>query len=219
MKKASTQLPTKQTTTKQTRRREEQRQRELQRQRAIRNRRILIGITALVVLLVVAGTVYFVNQQNQQTQTATVTSSNSAYAPLNGVACNSSEQLNYHVHAHLSLYINGSPVSLPQNIGIASDGSCYYWLHTHDTTGVIHIEAPNKQTFSLGTFFQLWSQRFPEIQYPTELDQTQGWQVYVNGKLYKGDFRAIPLDPHALITMAYNSPNVTPDTTYAWQGL
>ena len=214
MKKSSTNL-----TSKQARRREEQRQREIQRIQATRNRRILVGALTIVAILIVVGTVYFVNLQNKQAQGAGVASTNSAYAPVSGVPCNSTEQLNYHVHAHLSLYINGSPVSLPQNIGIASDGSCFYWLHTHDTTGVIHIEAPSKQTFSFGSFLQVWSQRFPGLQYPAELDQIQGWKVYVNGKVYTGDFRSIPLDAHTLITMAYNSPNVTPDTTYAWQGL
>jgi hypothetical protein len=30
---------------------------------------------------------------------------------------------------------------------------------------------------------------------------------------------AIQINAHALITLAYNSPNAQPDTTYSWQGL
>ncbi|HEX4207231.1 MAG TPA: hypothetical protein VHZ51_24140 [Ktedonobacteraceae bacterium] len=41
----------------------------------------------------------------------------------------------------------------------------------------------------------------------------------MNGKPHQGDFHTIPLNPHALITLAYNSPGITPDTTYNWQGL
>ncbi|GCE21338.1 hypothetical protein KDK_51380 [Dictyobacter kobayashii] len=62
-------------------------------------------------------------------------------------------------------------------------------------------------------------QRFPNLQYPLELDQKTNWQAYVNGKPYSGDFHNIPLEAHTLVTLAYNSPGITPDTTYAWQGL
>ncbi|HEX4207230.1 MAG TPA: hypothetical protein VHZ51_24135 [Ktedonobacteraceae bacterium] len=115
--------------------------------------------------------IYFTRiPHGQQAQSPSNTSANSTYAPLNGISCDSTEQLNYHVHAHLSLYINGHQVQVPQHIGIASDGSCIYWLHTHDTSGVIHIEAPSQRTFVLGTFLQLWSQRFPQLSYPTQLN-------------------------------------------------
>ncbi|WP_161977647.1 hypothetical protein [Dictyobacter kobayashii] len=51
------------------------------------------------------------------------------------------------------------------------------------------------------------------------MDQKTNWQAYVNGKPYSGDFHNIPLEAHTLVTLAYNSPGITPDTTYAWQGL
>ncbi|WP_136625277.1 hypothetical protein [Dictyobacter kobayashii] len=54
------------------------------------------------------------------------------------------------------MYINGQPVQVPQNVGIASDQSCIYWLHTHDTSGIIHIESPTQKTYTLGNFTQLW---------------------------------------------------------------
>jgi len=58
------------------------------------------------------------------------------------VRCDTNEQLAYHIHAHLSI-LNGDQgeVSVPANIGIRD--ACLYWLHTHDDTGVIHIEAPS----------------------------------------------------------------------------
>lgn len=216
MNKSTTRSQTKQEPRRD--RREGQRRREAEQQtRAVRKRRILIGVLSAVIVLAVVAGVYVLGQlpQNQPTSA----NANPAYASVNGIPCDSTEQLTYHVHAHLTLYINGQQVQVPQQVGIASDNSCIYWLHTHDTSGVIHIEAPSQQTFSLGTFFQIWSSRFPQLQYPTQLDQTAGWQAYVNGKPYMGDFHSIPLAPHALITLAYNSPGITPDTTYAWQGL
>jgi hypothetical protein len=216
---------------KSTKQKHRRNQREEQRLVAQRMR-MTIGASIIAAALVIAIAAYFFahqasSQKGQgsasaganQTQAANDGSDNPAYAPLAGIPCQSSEQLTYHVHAHLSIYINGQPVQVPQYIGIASDGSCFYWLHTHDTSGIIHIEAPSQQTFTLGTFFQLWSERFPQLQYPIQLDQTAGWQAYVDGKSYTGDFHSIPLRPHALITLAYNSPGIKPDTTYAWQGL
>jgi hypothetical protein len=162
----------------------------------------------------IAGIIFY-NHNQPQTETPV----NPAYPAVDGISCNALEQTVYHIHAHLSIYINGSLSQLPQYVGIASDGSCYYWLHTHDTTGVVHIESPTQKDYSLGNFFDEWSQRFSTLGYPPELDFTSGWQIWINGKPYSGNFRNIPLTAHELITMAYNSPNVKPDTTYAWNGL
>ena len=80
------------------------------------------------------------------------------------------------------------------------------------------MEAPIQRSFVLGNFLDEWSTEFPSVGYPPQLDQT-GWQAYVNGKLYTGDFHKIPLQAHTLITLAYNTPHVVPDTTYNWNGL
>lgn len=197
-------------------RQEKIQRREAERRREARSRRIFIGVLTGVVVLVLGFSLIYFAKQSSSSSSA---SSNSPYAALNGVSCDSTEQLNYHIHAHISIYINGNAVQIPGNIGIANDGSCFYWLHTHDTSGIIHIESPTKKIYTLGQFSQLWGQRFSELQYPIELDQNTDWQVYVNGKAYKGDFHSIPLEAHTLVTLAYNSPGITPDTTYAWQGL
>src|SRR5215831_12793698 len=55
---------------------------------------------------------------------------NSTYPPINGIPCDTA-QTAYHIHAHLTIYINGQFVSIPKNIGIAADGSCFYWMHTN----------------------------------------------------------------------------------------
>ena len=148
----------------------------------------------------------------------TNTGTQSSLAPaVDTVSCNSSEQLAYHIHAHLSIYIDGKLVPVSQYIGITS--SCYYWLHTHDTSGIIHIERPTQKTYMLGNFLDLWKQQFSQLQYPTPLDQSSGWQAYVNGKPYSGAFRTIPLNAHTLITLAYKSPGIKPDTVFNWGSL
>jgi hypothetical protein len=53
---------------------------------------------------------------------------------------------------------------VPALVGIATRQIC--WLHTHDTSGIIHIEAGDNRPFTLGDFFALWGQRLSE----TEID-------------------------------------------------
>ncbi len=198
--------------TRQERRREEQLRRVEERRRAARRKRITIaGIIAAGVLLV-AGLVYLVFAQGQ-------TPANAAYPPIDGVSCDSGEHSDFHIHAHMSIYINGKPAPIPAQIGIASDSSCLYWLHTHTSDGVIHIEAPNGFSITLKNFLDIWGKRFPQLNYPSQLSDPSGWQVYVNGKLYSGNFQTIPLQSHTLITLVYNSPGVKPDTTFDWNGL
>lgn len=192
-----------------------QQQRKQEVQLARRTKRItLFSILGTVVIGVAAiiGVIFYDQSQPQ-------TPANPAYPAVDNISCDTLEQTVYHIHAHLSMYINGSPSQIPQNVGIAGDGSCYYWLHTHDTSGLIHIESPTQKDYTLGNFFHEWALRFSSLGYPSELYSTTGWQSWVNGTPYTKDFHNITLTAHDLITMAYNSPGVRPDTTYAWNGL
>jgi len=200
-------------------RREEQIRREAERKRRERTRRITI-ISVIAAIVVIAGALiaYVVYANNTQNQTQTPQVVNPQYPPVDNIYCDQQEQLAFHIHAHITTYINVQVLPLPSQIGIAKDQSCLYWLHTHDTSGVIHMESPVNHSFVLGNFLDEWSTEFAALGYPPQLDQT-GWQAYVNGKPYNGDFHKIPLQAHTLITLMYNSPNAVPDTTYNWNGL
>ncbi len=139
-------------------------------------------------------------------------------APVNQISCDRGEQLAFHIHAHLSIFLNGQAVTVPSAIGIAS-GGCLYWLHTHTPDGIIHMEAPHAQSFVLGDFLNIWKQQFSQFNYPAVLDRTTGWQTFVDGKAVTGNFREIPLKAHILITLAYHSPGVQPDRFYNWGDL
>ncbi len=41
---------------------------------------------------------------------------NAAYPPVDGIYCDALEQTAYHIHAHLTIYINGKQVAIPQGI-------------------------------------------------------------------------------------------------------
>ena len=220
MSKQTPRRPTKQDLRRE--RREEHSRREAERKRQEQRRRVtIISIAAAIVLVagvIITYAVYVNSQSQSQSQSQTRTIVNPSYPPVDNIYCDTQEQLAFHIHAHLSIYINGQALPLPAQIGIASDQSCFYWLHTHDTSGVIHMEAPVNRSFVLSNFLDEWSTVFPTLGYPPQLGQT-GWQAYVDGKLYTGDFHKIPLVAHTLITLAYNSPNAVPDTTYNWNGL
>jgi hypothetical protein len=224
MSKQMTRRPTKQARRQE--RREEQLRREAERLRAARNRKIVWGsIIAAVVIIVAASISYYViNQKQGQNQTQSEAVFNPSYPPVDNIYCDQLEQSAYHVHAHLTIYIDGKAVPIAQGVGIATDQqtqsvSCYYWLHSHDTTGVVHIESPAGRSYTLGNFFDIWGGEFTQLGYPSQLDLSSGWKAYVNGKPYNGDFHKIPLTAHAVITLAYNSPQAKPDTTYNWNGL
>ncbi len=208
------------------RRQEDKRRRQEEQRRAARRKmNTIIGIVAIGVLLL-GGLGYFVytnyvHPSVNVVPTVVPTLVNPNYPPVDGISCDTLEQSADHYHAHLSVYVNGRQVAVAAQIGIASDGSCFYWLHTHSNDGIIHIEAPPQHTFTLGNFLDIWGQKFTNQNYASQLDQPGGpdWKIWVNGQPVGSDFHSIVLKSHLLITLAYNSPDVKPDTTYNWNGL
>src|SRR5438128_1975055 len=124
-------------------RREDKLRREEELRRVARNRRITTLGIIVVGVLAFAAVVYFVAVAQGQT------SANAAYPTIDSVSCDTNEHFDVHIHAHVSIYIDGKATHIPAQVGIAPDGSCLYWLHTHSSDGVIHIEAPNGFAISL----------------------------------------------------------------------
>src|SRR3984893_1681456 len=90
----------------------------------------------------------------------------------------------YHVHADLQVYAQGRQVPVPANIGIDPEGRFLAPLHTHDTSGVIHMEASTVYPFTLGQFFTIWGVKFTSTQLGSYV--AGGGNVlaaYANGKL------------------------------------
>lgn len=116
-----------------------------------------------------------------------------------------------HIHQHLNIFINGQPVTVPANIGIAG---FYSSIHTHDTSGIIHVEAPFVAPFTLGQFFDVWGVRFTQNSIGGYVaDATHPLKLYVNGKEYTGDFRTMELKQHETIAVVYGTlPSSIPDT-------
>jgi len=50
-----------------------------------------------------------------------------------------------HIHAHLDVFVHGRRIAVPAGIGIGPDFISP--LHTHDTSGVVHVESPDVRTY------------------------------------------------------------------------
>ena len=75
---------------------------------------------------------------------------------ISGITCDKVEHLVYHNHTKLIIKIQNETRSIPAGIGIIPN-DCIFWLHTHDDSGIIHIESPIKTAFSLDQFLKVWN--------------------------------------------------------------
>lgn len=148
------------------------------------------------------------------------TKSTAAGAPIDNIQCQSGEQLAVHYHAHLTILVDGNETLLPALIGIDNTDQCLYWTHTHDTTGVIHIEAPRNfatHKFLLGEFFDVWGKKLDSTHVgDTTLSSGQKLVMFVDGKQYTGDPRKIVLGAHTQVVLEVTPPEVNPPPTYTF---
>ena len=135
-----------------------------------------------------------------------------------GIQCAPIEQLAYHIHSHLQVYVNGQPRQLPAAIGLIGPVAeqtpngyfygaqkCYYWLHTHTNDGIIHIESPTARIYTLGDFFDEWRQPLSATQVGPATGKVT---AFFNGKRWTKSPRAIPLLPHGVIQLDVGTPIV-----------
>lgn len=174
--------------------------------------RALIGLAgAAVVAVAVVAAILIVNHQASATNDPGAGGVASG-ATVDGISCSTTEQSAYHIHAHLAIYNGGTAQPLPAGIGIPGPqqvdngfvvgGKCLYWLHTHDQTGVIHIESPVQRVYTLGNFFDVWGKPLSSTQVGSDKGQVT---AFVNGKRFTGDPRAIKLGPHTIIQLDVGS--------------
>jgi hypothetical protein len=99
----------------------------------------------------------------------------SAYVGLGGAQSSAkANPIILHIHPYLNVTIDGKHLTVPAQIGIdpslwkdhsldkngmqaMSDGmSGMAPLHTHDSSGVIHVESSIKRNYTLGEFLNIW---------------------------------------------------------------
>jgi hypothetical protein len=126
-------------------------------------------------------------------------STSSKAALIDEIECDAVEYGTFHVHAHLDVFVNGQPYIVPSQVGII-DGTCLYWLHTHNTSGIIHIEAPTTKQFTLGQFFDIWKST------GSVLPPTNGTpEIFVNGQKVNTGLMDTQLNAHDEISVVYGT--------------
>jgi hypothetical protein len=141
--------------------------------------------------------------------------------PVQGIECLTSMPEAYHVHSHVTIYLDGQAQAIPSNIGVVdqSPSRCFYGIHTHDKSGKIHLEFAAPGTYTLGQLFAIWGQ-------PLETDNVAGLtgkpiSVYStdNATVTKvtSDWKAIELTTHKEITIVVGTP-IAEIPNYTWSG-
>jgi hypothetical protein len=116
-----------------------------------------------------------------------------------------------HIHQHLDLYVNGQKVTVPALIGISEVGQFFSPLHTHDPTGIIHVESATASSFSLGEFFGVWGVQLTRTTIGSlHTGNGKVLRTWVNGKPLNADPTRIVLTPHQEIVIAYGTPAQMP---------
>lgn len=125
-----------------------------------------------------------------------------------------------HIHAHLDIIVNGAPVRVPADIGVDDARHKISPLHSHDTTGVIHIESPTAPaTFTLGQFFTEWQVSLSADHIGGLVtDSAHQLKVYVNGTPRTGNPADIVLVAHDEIAIVYGTQAQQTDvpSSYQW---
>jgi hypothetical protein len=133
---------------------------------------------------------------------------------IDGIICAAGMAQTYHVHAHIAIFKDGQSLALPSHIGIPA--TCNYETHTHDNTGIVHMETPTVKNFTLGKFFDLWGE-------PLTLTNVAGVQgpvvAFINDngdvRRYMGPLGDIELTSHRSITLQVGT-SIPTIPTYTW---
>jgi hypothetical protein len=199
--------------------------------------RLWLAIGAVVVLAVVGGlSAFFATRSSNSSSSASPRQidwaalpglqtgpppwdNGSAYLPdkigLLGLDQLAQEALAYHIHAHVDVYVNGKKVIVPAGIGIYANS----WLtevHTHDTRGVIHIEAPSNKGYTLGQFFGEWGVKLTKDCLGRYCG-AKSFHWWLDGKPQTGDPALVALKPHHEVAIAYGTPPTVVPKSYKFQ--
>lgn len=134
------------------------------------------------------------------------------------ISCDNGEQLAVHYHTHVDIIYKGQPVTIPSQTGILS--TCFYWMHTHDTSGIVHVEAPQSSAtrqFTLGDFFKIWGQPLSSSRVATfKVGSGDQLKMWVNGQPYAGDPSNIVMKSHEQIVLEIGPSFEDPPPAFSW---
>jgi len=111
----------------------------------------------------------------------------------------------FHIHVRLRIFVGARQVPVPAGIGIDPAGGLLASLHTHDASGIVHVEADRPFPFTLGQFFSVWGVRFSRA----HLGGYGAPSVFVNGRRVR-DPAAVVLHAHDRIVVGAGPPGSFP---------
>jgi len=150
-----------------------------------------------------------------------------------GLVPEKAEFLQYHVHAHLDVFVNARVLFVPAGIGIdidnpavqadrspnglvngaglkqVCDQPCISPLHTHDLSGLLHTETKTRSPNRLGQFFTEWAVRLTPNCIGGYCKPAVPIKIYVDGKLETGDPAQIELSDLREIAIVIGTPPAT----------
>jgi hypothetical protein len=139
------------------------------------------------------------------------------------------EFLDYHVHAHLDVFVDGERIEVPAGIGIDIDDPavrvfdepsgtgyggidppcqdpCISPLHTHSPDGVLHTESAMAEPNTLGQFFVEWGVTLEDGCVGEYCEPDTSIQVNLDGEAYEGDLADIELTDGLQIAIVIGLP-------------
>lgn len=173
---------------------------------------------------------------------------------VDNISCDTAMSNNYHVHAFVGLFVNGQEIAISDAIGIVRAGGdvtdpytgwpnqeiygdCFYHVHTHDASGMVHLEDPDTQgvpttgsMFDAGNMFDIWGLQVNAGQFGpfsgpvtvyTSGQFSRDHQCTSNGvcevgsnmyTLWTGDPAKVPMYSHEVIWYEVGTGN--PDVTH-----
>jgi len=126
----------------------------------------------------------------------------------------------FHIHTHLSIFLNGEALAIPERIGIVKTTptvNCFYTTHTHDHSGKLHVEGATEGTYTLGQVFQIWGEPLTD----TNVAGLTGMPIVVyvtdDGVTTQvdTDWQTIELKSHREITIQVGTP-ITEIPNFTW---
>jgi hypothetical protein len=138
------------------------------------------------------------------------------YIAASGLPALPTELLTFHIHAHLDIFVNGAAVPVAAGIGIDFPRGQISPLHTHDTTGIIHVESAAPVVFTLGQFLTEWGVRHDADCIAAFCSPTVPIHAYVNGAEFSGNRDDVPINAFDEIATVIGSAPATVPDHYDW---
>ncbi len=118
-----------------------------------------------------------------------------------------------HFHVHIDIFVNGKKAEVPRFVGINLGAGWLTELHTHDTRGVIHVEAQKARDFTVGQFFSEWAVYLDSH----SIGGYSGMRWYLDGKLQTGNPETLIFKPHQEIAFVVGKAPAKIPSSYAFQ--